>query len=500
MTSQPRPQAVGPALRRRRRSERRGVALIMVMAAITVLTVVLVEFQDESAADVSSAFTDRDALKAEYAAKSGLALARLLIAAEPTIRTAISPLFLMLGMKSAPQIPVWEFSDRVLGAFNDADGAAEFTALAGVDLSKGKNLGLKGGRFELAIVDEDSKLNINVAARGDAFSQQRVAMELIGLMAGDQYNPLFEGRDRDGQFSDRATVCSAIIDWADPDETVFPCDKAAMATAQSGGAEDSSYAMLDPPYRRKNAAYDSLDELRLVRGMGEDIWATFIDPEPGNPKKRIMTVWGSGSINVNTANAQTLLAIICSGVPPMTPVCFDPVQTQKFLMLFNLIRGFTAGAPMFGSGKEFIKIMQGGGLLGPMLTSMGIPPVQFLSEAETAKMLTTESKVFSIYADGVVKGFQRETRVRIHSVVDFRSAPAPGYGQAWAQQQPSAAGSAIPGMTGQLPGSPMAMPTGTAGGQFGATGTAGLSGMDPNAINGALAPNPGGTIIYYRIE
>lgn len=467
----------------------------MVMAAITVLTVVLVEFQDESSADVSAAFTDRDTLKAEYIAKSGLALSRLLIASEPTIRAAIAPMFMMLGMKSAPQIPVWEFSDRVLGAFNDTEGAAEFTALASVDLSKGKNLGLQGGRFELVIVDEDSKLNVNVAARGDAFSQQRVAMELLGLMSAEQFNPLFEGRDRDGQYSDRPTVCSAIIDWADPDESSFPCDIRAMATAQSTAAEDAFYAMIDPPYRRKNAPFDSLEEMRLVRGVGEDFWATFVDPEPGNPKKRIMTVWGSGAINVNTANAQTLLAIVCSGVAPMTPLCVDPMQTQKFLMLVSLIRGFTAGAPMFGSPKDFIKIMQGGGLFGPMLVAMGVPPVQFLSEAETAKMLTTESKVFSVYSDGVVKGFRRETRVRIHSVVDFRSAPAPGYGQSWAS--PAVMGSAA--MPGQFGAGVPAMPNpaGTGASQFGATPPAG---MDPNAINGALAPNPGGTIIYYRLE
>ncbi|PIE06332.1 MAG: general secretion pathway protein GspK, partial [Sorangium cellulosum] len=263
----------------RRRRSRRGVALIMVLATITVLTVLLAEFQDESSSELSGALSDRDALKAEYLARSGINLSRLLIASEPTIRAAIAPLFMMLtkGKGGAPQIPVWEFSDRVLGAFNDSTGAEEFEALAGVDLAEGRNLGIEGGRFEAVVVDEDSKLNVNIAARGDAFSQTRIAQQLMGLMAGDQFSPLFEERDMDDQFSDRMAICSSLIDWPDPDENYFSCDLSGSATASATAAEDSFYQMLDIPYRRKNGAYDSLEELRLVRGMGDKFWATFVD-------------------------------------------------------------------------------------------------------------------------------------------------------------------------------------------------------------------------------
>jgi len=43
-------------------------------------------------------------------------------------------------MKSAPpQIPVWEFTDRVMGAFNDAEGAEAFSN-APARFDQGKNL------------------------------------------------------------------------------------------------------------------------------------------------------------------------------------------------------------------------------------------------------------------------------------------------------------------------------------------------------------------------
>ena len=52
----------------------------------------------------------------------------------------------------------------------------------------------------------------------------------------------------------------------------------------------------------------------MVRGVSEDFWSTFIDPDPSNPKKRVVTVWGQGAVNVNTANAQTLLGVVCAGL------------------------------------------------------------------------------------------------------------------------------------------------------------------------------------------
>lgn len=476
----------------RRRRSRRGVALIMVLAAITILTVMLAEFQDESSAELSGALSDRDALRAEYMARSGINLSRLLIASEPTIRTAIAPLLMMLsgGKSAAPQIPVWEFSDRVLGAFNDSTGAEEFQALAGVDLAEGRNLGIEGGRFEVLIIDEDSKLNVNMSARGDAFSQTRISQQLMGLMGGDQYKPLFEERDSDGQFSDAMTICSALIDWADPDESYFSCDPRATVTASATAAEDSFYQLLKTPYRRKNAAFDSLEELRMVRGLGDDFWATFVDPEPGNPKKRVMTVWGQGQVNVNTANAQTIYALVCAGAPE-AGMCVDPAQAQAFFMFFTMAKGFTMGAPMFFSPKAFISTMKGKGMLGPILTTLGIEPVVFLSEAEMVKMVSTESRVFSIYADGVVPGFRRETRVRVHAVVDFRTAPPPGYGQQFGLE--AMAGDAAGAQPGAFAGSADA--AGATAGQFGADGQ-----LSENAIQGALVPNPGGTIIYWRTE
>ncbi|MEB2311042.1 MAG: type II secretion system protein GspK [Sorangiineae bacterium] len=474
--------------RRRSRRKERGVALIMVLGALTVLTVMLTEFQDQTSAELGSALTERDALKAEYAAKSAINLSRLLIASEPTIRKALAPLFLLMR-RGPPQIPVWQFADQVLGAFNDKTGAEAFRLLAGVDVSEGKHLGLDGAGFEITIVDEDSKIDLNTAARGDAFSQARLASQLSGLMLGPQYDSMFENADPDGAHSDRQTICSAIVDWTDPDQDAYTCDPHS-GTAQQAGAEDSYYEMLKRPYQRKNAAFDSLEELRLVRGVGDDFWSTFIQPDPSNPDKRTVTVWGQGKVNVNTANAQTLLAVIC-GNAPAAPLCNDPLQASSFLSAVTMLRGFTMGAPLFSSTRGFVNTMKGTGPIGTVMAAVGLQPVVFLSDSETMKAITTESRVFSIYATGYVKAGKRETRVKVHAVVDFRGAPPPG----------------MPNL-GQLSSLGLLGSDGATGpgglGQSGATEANPLAGLpadaSSSAIVGALRPSAAGNIIYYRIN
>ena len=487
------------------------MALILVLAALTVLTVMLSEVQDESSAEFGSALSARDALVAEYAAKSAVNLSRLLIASEPTIRRSLALVFALVG--GPRQVPVWAYADRILGAFNDSDAAQGFASLAGVDPKLGKNLGFKGGGFELQIVDEDSKINFNVAARGDAFSQTRLASQLTGLIGPPQYAPMFEGRDADEQYSDRKAVCSAIIDWIDPDQDQALCDPTST-TAQQAGAEDSFYQLLKKPYPRKNAAFDSLEELHRVRGISDDFWSTFVDPDPDNPDKRIVTVWGQGAVNVNTANAQTLLAVVCQASNNMARMCADANEAQKFIMAMTMLRGFLPGLPMFKNAQEFVSTLQqtnaaapaaagaapapapaagplggGGSPIASIMKALGIEPIPIVSATETAKMVTTESKVFSIYATGYVRSGKRETSVRIHAVVDFRGAPSP---QQLLSNALSAAGIGPDGKP-------------LAANPNGITNNVQNAGpLPPGATQGsildALKPGPGGNIVYYRVD
>lgn len=81
-------------------------------------------------------------------------------------------------------------------------------------------------------VDEASKLNLNTATVSMLEALPRMTPELA----------------------------AAIIDWRDSNSTI-----------SDGGAEDETYQRLNPPYRCKNAPFESIDELRLVNGADTEI-------------------------------------------------------------------------------------------------------------------------------------------------------------------------------------------------------------------------------------
>lgn len=472
------------SLRRVRRNRaRRGVALVMVLGALTVLTILLAEFQTDASTELGSSIIARDSIQAEYAAMSAINLSRLLIAAEPTIRQTLAPLYMMM-QTAPPQIPVWQFADKVLGAFNDDTGAKAFQGLASVDLSQGKNLGLglPGVGFDIQIIDEDAMIDLN-SSWHDLISQGRLSWALIGLMRPASYDAMFENRDADGQYSDRETICAAIIDWVDENEERFPCGEGQIAVSQP--PEDNFYQMLDPPYRRKNAPFDSLEELRLVRGIGDDFWQGFIEPDVADPTKRAVTVWGRGKVNVNTANAQTLFALICgTGGGELPKMCTDVEEAGKFFSIMTLVKSMTAGAPLFPSAKAFLNALAQKGPYGQVLATLGLDKIQLTTRKELEKLIDVQSKVFSIIATGHVLIGKRKTQVRLHAVVDFRGAP-----------KPEAADTENLDGTGGNAGTPSPIATGSGG-----AAPALPEGATADAIVQALLANPAGKIVYFRVE
>ena len=470
----------------------------MVLSALTVLAVMLTEFQQETSAELGSVMSERDAVQAEYAARSAIALSRLLLAAEPTVRKPLS--FLLQNA----QIPVWQHADLILSAFNDEKSVRDFGALIGGKMERTKALGIPGASFEVEIVDEDSKINLNAAARGAGYKSQ-VSQQVLGLIGPPQYDRLFEGRDAEGNFNERPTVCSAIIDWTDTDMTNDSCLSTSQAQATEGGAEDSFYQMLKFPFERKNAAFDSLEELHRVRGISDDFWATFVDPDPDDAKSRIVTVWGSDKLNVNTSNAVATLAAVCAAVPvgQTTPVCNDMATRSKAVSMLEMFRQLSAGIPVFHSVTQFTNMLKpaasAAGAAGsakpaasapgmdplssmmsggpPSLEMMGIPPITGLVDALLQKTLGVQSQVFSIYATGIVKNGRRETRTRIHAVVDLRGAPPPGI-----SRPPDFNPNQQPGLGPPMPS---------------ATSSASASAL-PSSLS--TAPQPDGNVIYYKFN
>jgi len=404
------------------------VALIMVLAAMSLLYVMAEQIREDVEVYTLAATVERDQLLAETQARSGLNLARVLLHSEPTLRRAIAPVLVPLmammgrGFAAPPQIPIWEQSDLLLGPFRGRDGAAMLADLARLQMADARNLGGLTGLAPVVIIDEDSKINVNSVTRSSV-AQILLGRQLTGLFANPALNPFFEQRDADDQFTDRSTLIGHVVDYIDFDETAFDAQSllATTARAATSAPEDSFYQRMRPPYRRRNAPFDSIQELRMVRGLNDDdLWHAVVDPDPANPRRRTLTVWGQGAVNVNTANAQTMLAMICA-YSPDAPQCMDPSMASQFITTITMIQGLTLsmGIPLFSSPANFVATVQGRPPLGTMLTQLGMQPFVLRDPASLQRSVSTESKVFSVYSEAQVG----RAHVRLHAVIDMRAQP-----------------------------------------------------------------------------
>jgi general secretion pathway protein K len=92
------------------------------------------------------------------------------------------------------------------------------------------------------------------------------------------------------------TIVDSILDWKDADDLT-----------RLHGAESDYYMSLPNPYKAKNANFDNLEELLLVKGMTSEILY-------GNEEKpgliNFITLYSNtNTININTAAPEVLKAI-----------------------------------------------------------------------------------------------------------------------------------------------------------------------------------------------
>jgi general secretion pathway protein K len=121
------------------------------------------------------------------------------------------------------------------------------------------------------LVDEERKLNLNT---WDTAAITRLLISVGGVEA-----------------EDAEPLAYAIVDWRDQDS---------VYQHPEHGAEDDDYEDLKPPYESKDAPFEVLEELLLVKGMTRGI---FDKIEP------FVTVYGDGHVNFNTAPVEVLMAM-----------------------------------------------------------------------------------------------------------------------------------------------------------------------------------------------
>lgn len=222
--------------------EERGFALLLSLLVVLLLTVLILEIDFQARADLRAAGNFRDDLKAFYLARSAVS------AGEAVLKEDL------------------RFSNRY-------DGLDELWAYPVPEYPLGDGV-LSG-----AITDEAGKFNLNSLVDNNG--------KTIATLQQTRYKQLkrlFTLLQLDAELVD------PIVDWIDSDSNPI----------SSFGAEEETYRRFDPPYSVKNARFDTLEELHMVKGITDDVYRK-IAP--------YLTVYGEGLINVNTADSLILQSL-----------------------------------------------------------------------------------------------------------------------------------------------------------------------------------------------
>lgn len=217
----------------------KGIALVITLLVLTLLIVLILEFSQSMRVEARAAANFRDDIKAYYLARSGVTFAIAVL--EDDYKT--NPNYDALNESWAQKIPPIPLGD---------------------------------GFVSVEITDEDSRLNVNKISTG------------FGTVTGDNMR-LFMVRFLK-QFELEEDIADSIADWTDTDDS----------ERIPGGAESNYYQSLEDPYEAKNKPFDSIQELRLIKGLGNETY---------NKVQKFLAVNSDGWININTAGKEVIMSL-----------------------------------------------------------------------------------------------------------------------------------------------------------------------------------------------
>jgi len=262
----------------RLRPQSRGIALLIVMCAIFVLSILAAGLAFSMKVESKLAVSTDTNQRLIWLGRSGVELARWVLAQEATLQP-------------------YDSLNQTWAGGTETNGA-----LAGIDLS---HYQIGDGTVSVKITDLERFANINTAPTPEI--QQ--ALTLMGVDAGSI-----------------SVVSDSIQDWVQPGDA-----------PRIAGAKTDYYLGLNPPYNCKEAPMDDISELLLVKGIWDH--PEIYDPKTyggdamsGRPAafKRhqlgfgtapgetpsypfglmdLFTPFSSGKININTADANVLQLI-----------------------------------------------------------------------------------------------------------------------------------------------------------------------------------------------
>jgi general secretion pathway protein K len=285
----------------------RGVALIMVLWVIAILSVVVLEFCFAMRTEVNIVSNFKEEAQLYAMAEGGVhrAIAEMVYKHDARVQQLRKTILLE---EIPPEKREWM-----------ADGRPYLLAFG-------------QGTCEVRVMSEAGKVNINTASDATL----RKIMTQFGL----------EGEARD-------VVVDSILDWRDPDDFY-----------RINGAENDYYQSLKEPYNCKNGNLDSMEELLLVRGVTPSLFygrkegkkeeETFKPKMEGIGLKDVFSIYAAGDqIDINSATLPVLRIIL--GVPKeIADQIIEAREGKKFQNQLDLLQRVPTLSPFM---EEAVKLI-----------------------------------------------------------------------------------------------------------------------------------------------
>jgi general secretion pathway protein K len=242
----------------KRRSES-GVVLIVVLIVVAILTTLVVDLIYFTQINTEITANSRDAMKAQYIAKSGV--------------------YIVAGTIKNESL---ENLTSIAGVLGDQNGNSE-----GYWTITIPSLPVGDGIASVGVVDERSKVNLNALV--NQITNQVDRQVLVEL------TELFRMAGVDNGKSSR--FISSLINWLD-----HPISGQQNNDQDPNGAKAEFYAKLPNPYQIKDGPLDSVEEIRLINGMDDEFF---------NEIKDYVTVYPTDKkINFSTAPKIVMMAAL----------------------------------------------------------------------------------------------------------------------------------------------------------------------------------------------
>lgn len=272
------------------------------LVALMIISIVLFEFQYSTMVERQLAFNDLNHLQAYYLAKSGANIGLLRVAL--FARAKGSPQFASMIPKgfesyleriwsiSVPPFPPIKEEIKELDSKVDRDAAQKM-------LEETK---VKEGFSTHIISSESSKINLNYLIipedkKGERpdFSKPNPSglYEYVGTILLKLIETIFkESEDPYEEFGNvkPEEVVYNIMDWINSGDERL-----------EGGDKDAYYEKQNPPYKAKRSPFYTVEELRLVRGINDELYEKL---------KPYITVYSDdGKVNINSCGKDMFKAL-----------------------------------------------------------------------------------------------------------------------------------------------------------------------------------------------